>query len=360
MFPTHVALVPYDEGSPKIEELLHVSSALQTQVSRDLAPLWGISAVVSPFLRLEDVPPGYVALAIAEELPRPWHGFHVVEDGTPLALIGYGKGWSLLASHELVELLCDPWGNRRLPGLSLKQGQGQVEYLVEVCDPCQHETYTIGDVVVSDFVTPEYYGPRGSRGGRYSFTGSLKCALDLPKGGYISWRTSSGQIWQQAGGEEAGRLKHRTFSRAFMDSHPDRKVPDVADKLDKDWRKRGPHYGLKKSERDYGRDLKTIIDQLLRQRGVKAPRASLDAIVKLLKELANEDSNERAAFEKDPVKTLKKFNLDPPPKLDEITLASAEHYRGILAALKGGMGTGDPKLAEWLTTLAVHYPAGIE
>jgi hypothetical protein len=353
-------VVPYKEGVVESEELLHVAAALQTQATRDLAPVWGLSAVIQPFLRLEDVPPGYIALAIVEELPPPWHGFHVVEDSQPLALIGYGRGWSLLASHELVELLCDPWGNRRLPGASLKKGQGEVEYLVEVCDPCQQETYLINDVVVADFVTPDYYGPLDSTGSRYSFTGSIDRALQVAAGGYISWRTPSGQIWQKAGGAEPRKLKHVTFSRVFIDAHPGSKRPDVADKLPKSRSAPGPHYGLGKPARAHGEDLKTIIARILEQLGVKAPKARLEDIVKLVRELAKPGSQTRTDWEKDPVKTLKKFGLDPPAGVKKLTpLPPPEHYQGVVAALDGGLGVGDPKLAQWLSTHGVLFPAGI-
>lgn len=351
MYPMHVALVPYSEGVVPTDELLLVASALQTQVTRDLGPLWDVDAVVSPFLRLEDLPPGYVPLAIVAGLPRPWHGFHVVEDGQPIGLIGYGKGWSLLASHELMELLCDPWGNRRLPGSSLRRGQGQVEYLVEVCDPCQHETYAIRDIEVSDFVTPAYYGTPAAPGGRYSLTGSIKRPLEVRRGGYLTWRRPNGQIWQKMGDDEPRALKEASFSRASVDSHAAGGRPDVADKLPKGRHSPGPHYQLEKAARQYGTTLKTSIDRLLEQLGAKPPAAGLEAIVKLLKELAKPDSAVRTAFEKDPAKTLKKFDLDPPANLDElIPLAPAPHYQGVLAAIDGGLRLGDPALATWLST----------
>jgi hypothetical protein len=361
MYPTHVALVPYGEEDVPTDELLHVASALQTQVTRDLGPIWDLSAVVSPFLRLEDVPAGYVPFAIVEELPKPWHGFHIVTDGQPLALIGYRKGWSLLASHELMELLCDPWGSRRLAGASLQEGQGQVEYLVEVCDPCQLEKYMIHDIHLSDFVTPDYYGTPASKGGRYSFTGSVKRPLEVRDGGYVTWRTPDGQIWQKSGGEKPRQLKGATFSRASIDSHPAKGRPDVADGLPRGGRSRGPHYGLEKSARRYGKRLKTDIDRILEQLGAKPPISTLKAIVTLLEEFSNEDSEVRTEFERNPEETLKRYKLDTPPNLDKlIPLAPPEHYCGVLAALEGGLGLGDPKLAAWLSTHAAFHHAGIE
>jgi hypothetical protein len=279
MLPTNVAIAPYNAG-PQSEaaastaalpapvwldpvDLLHVASALQTQVVRDLAPIWDVSAIVSPFLSLTDVPPGFGLIVLvpkSDTLPTTL-GFHIALGGQPFALVEYGDDWSLLASHELMEMLCDPWGNRTAPGASLlrddKQAgdQGQVEYLVEVCDPCQHSTYEINGVLVSDFVTPGYYDPVRSRSANYSFTGRVDGPRKLLDGGYITWRTHQPEpaVWQAfapAGREKypstvpndslkIGKLFPSTFSREWIDAHrsvsPDNTPrPEVASKLTKD------------------------------------------------------------------------------------------------------------------------------
>jgi hypothetical protein len=360
MFTTHVALVPYDEGLVPVEELLYVASALQTQVTRDLGPLWDLSGSVSPFLRLEDVPPVYVPLVVVAGLDQPWHGFHITSEGRPLALVGYRTGWSLLASHELMEMLCDPSGTRTQPGRSLKDDQGHVEYLVEVCDPCQDEHYMIHDVHVSDFVTPEYYGPHDAHGGRYSFTGSVNRPLGVCEGGLLTWYAPNGEIWQQSGNvQPPQQLKVNTLSRASLS--PDTTGgASITANLPKLSRSKKGYYRLGPPLRRYGSGLKTSIDQILEQVGAKTPRARIADIVRLLEELANDGSPTRAEFEANPVKTLKKFNLDPPAKVKKLVpLEPAETYRVVLAALQGGEGLGDPRLAAWLSTHAALHPAGI-
>jgi hypothetical protein len=359
MFTTHVALVPYEEGLVPADELLYVAAALQTQVVRDLGPLWGVSGYVSPFLRLRDVPPVYVPVVVAPRLGQPWHGFHMVADGRPLALIGYRKGWSLLASHELMELLCDPWGTRTHQGRSLKTDQGHVEYLVEVCDPCQDEHYMIHDIHVSDFVTPAFYGPRAARGDRYSFTGTIERPLEVTKRGLVSWRTPDGQIWQKSGDDEPKQLEADTFSRASLSRDADDGGLDITDNLSEP-RTRKPYYRLDRSDQRYGQGLKASVDVILEQLGAKAPKANLKNIVRLLEELAKDDSPLRAEFEASPEKTLKKYGLDPPANIKKLRLAPAETYRGVLAALYGGQGLGDPKLGTWLSAYGVFASAGIE
>ena len=49
--------------------------------------------------------------------------------------------------------------------------QGRVEYLVDVCDPCESVSfaYSINGVTVSDFYTPHFM----ASGVRYSFRGEM-------------------------------------------------------------------------------------------------------------------------------------------------------------------------------------------
>ena len=186
MFTTQVALVPH-LGLEETSRLFHrqlvlVASALQTQLSRDFGPTWGVSAVVTPFLCLEDLPPQYLPVIVTPEaLPGDHHGFHLAADGRPFALVHQDDGWSLSASHELMEMVLDPGGLLTVSGPSLRDAyhratgqdpvheaaggtgggeyaeQGTVDYLVEPCDPVEGASYTIDGVTVSDFVTQHYY-----------------------------------------------------------------------------------------------------------------------------------------------------------------------------------------------------------
>ena len=100
---------------------------------------------------------------------------HLDQDGQPFALVEASPSWSLTASHEVIEMVVDPWGSRTVPGGSPMAGQGLVDILVEVCDPSGGAQwgYTVNGYLVSDFCTPNYYDPVGAPGVRYSFTGAL-------------------------------------------------------------------------------------------------------------------------------------------------------------------------------------------
>src|SRR5947209_1143130 len=110
MMPARVALFPYEDelrADPDfLDELMLVASALQTQMTRDVGPIWGVSAVVSPFSSLDVVPEGYIPFGITQEaLPLNRSGFHFTPDGQPMALIEHCGDWATAASHELIEML---------------------------------------------------------------------------------------------------------------------------------------------------------------------------------------------------------------------------------------------------------------
>jgi hypothetical protein len=108
--------------------------------------------------------------------------------------------WSLTASHEMIEMLVDPFGNRMVAGDSPKPDQGRVQFLVEACDPSENATfaYTVNGILVSDFYSPRYFDPVAAPGVRYSFTGALQEPRQVLQGGYLSWLdVASGEWWQE-------------------------------------------------------------------------------------------------------------------------------------------------------------------
>lgn len=200
MLTHHVALVS-EESAISLSELTNVAGALQKQVTRDFAPLWGIEADVGAYGTLDDVPLDYWPIIIKDNIGNPRAaGFHQDDHGQPFSLVRYEQDWSLTASHELLEMLGDPFGRRMVAGQSPVASQGRVKFLVEVADPCEAPefAYTINGVLVSDFYTPHYFDPVTSPSVRYSYQGSIKQPRQVLKGGYLSWfDPASGQWWQR-------------------------------------------------------------------------------------------------------------------------------------------------------------------
>jgi hypothetical protein len=194
----NLALVSEVKGHD-ISDLARVAAALQRQATRDFAPIWRQEGTtVDAFPRLEDVPVGYWPMIVIDDV-KGAAGVHLDENGQPFALIEMSDSWSLTASHEALEMLADPWGNRLIPGRAIKPDQGRVSYLVEVCDPSEAAEfgYTVNDVLVSDFYTPSFFDPEQDPSVRYSFTGAIKEPRQVLRGGYISWHEPVSDHWWQ-------------------------------------------------------------------------------------------------------------------------------------------------------------------
>lgn len=200
MLTQHVALVSEIEGISG-RQLTRAAAALQKQVIRDFGPIWGVRATVAPFVSLDDVPVDYWPVMIRDDIGYAGAaGIHLDKDGQPFALVQMSNQWPLTASHEVLEMLADPYGSRIVAGQSIKPGQGRVEYLLEVCDPCEDDAfaYRVNGIMVSDFYTPQFFDPVTNSGVRYSFTGSIVKPRQVLKGGYLSWHEPVSDHWWQA------------------------------------------------------------------------------------------------------------------------------------------------------------------
>lgn len=199
MLNRNVALVA-ETNQVTSSQLTKVAAALQKQATRDFGPIWNVEANVSGFATLEDVPTDYWPVIVKDDIGQPGAaGVHEDNNGQPFALVQYSNDWSLTASHETLEMLCDPFGNRLVAGKSPKSGQGRVNFLVEVCDPSEDRpfSYTVNGVTVSDFYTPHFFDPVTASGVRYSYSGAIKHPRTILKGGYLSWVVPQTNEWFQ-------------------------------------------------------------------------------------------------------------------------------------------------------------------
>jgi hypothetical protein len=240
MLTTRIALISLSQ-EVSLSQLHHVAAALQIQATRDVAPVWSVQATVAAF-EAGQLPAGFWPVVVTDRFQTPGHGLHISQrDGSPMAFVRPSASWSLTASHEMIEMIVDPWGRRTEPGRSWEDGQGQVDYLVEACDPCQGGdfAYTIDGVLVSDFVTPHFYDPFQTAGARYSQRGHVQAPRTILKKGYLSWRVpSTGDIWQRKwDGDQPfnKRLGHAEFTsvlsmRAWIDEQTP--LDELVDGLD--------------------------------------------------------------------------------------------------------------------------------
>ena len=201
-----IQLVLASAKVPK-SDFFKVSAALQKQAARDLAPIWGIAATVDPCTSLEEIEIGYWPVIIVDDLTLPQAaGVHEDDSGQPFALVKASPSiddWSLAASHEVLEMLVDPYGNRLKASDAPKEaqdiGHGRVRFLLEVCDPSEAADYgySVNGVLVSDFYTPNFFDPVRADGVRYSYTGAIKEPRQVLKGGYLTWQDPTTRDWWQ-------------------------------------------------------------------------------------------------------------------------------------------------------------------
>ncbi|XZF12387.1 hypothetical protein ACTHGU_11390 [Chitinophagaceae bacterium MMS25-I14] len=200
MLTRYLALVS-ESGAIDFSQTARIAAALQKQITRDFRPVWGIDATISAYTRLEDVPSDYWTILIKDNIGYAGAaGIHLDRDGQPYALVESEGNVALTCSHEAIEMLADPFGNRLVASGSIMPGQGRVKYLVEVCDPSEDIScgYTVNGLTVSDFYTPHYFDPVTNVSTKYSFTGVITAPRQVLKNGYLSWMLPETREWWQA------------------------------------------------------------------------------------------------------------------------------------------------------------------
>lgn len=186
----------------------NVVSALQTQVTRDFYPIWGINAKLMIMPLNASIPPDWWQLIILDNSDQAGAlGYHdLTSFGKPLGKvfagddIKYGYKWSITTSHELLEMLGDPDIN--LCVFSKESSTKAQLYAYEVCDACEDDQfgYNINGVMVSDFVRPEWFEITTSppHGKKYDFGGHITAPFQLLSGGYIGvYNITKNSGWTQ-------------------------------------------------------------------------------------------------------------------------------------------------------------------
>lgn len=210
LLTVHVALVSLTDEIP--HRYVHqAGAAVQKQLVRDFLPIWGLRATLDTFTDLESVPNDYLQVLVFND-PEELRGLDVkvgperaarLVDGfergrlsglhlngftrEPFALVRASDAWSVTLSHEVLELIADPYGNRLIAAADPIDRSQRVKYLLEVCDPCQAIWYPVNGVPVSDFYLPRYFDPVAVDRMRYSFTGEIGEPLEILPGGYLTW-----------------------------------------------------------------------------------------------------------------------------------------------------------------------------
>jgi N-acetylmuramoyl-L-alanine amidase len=210
-------------------EVVDAIADLQTQVSRDFAPAWGIDADLTFVPSGSQPARGSWWLSILDNSDQAGAlGYHdTTNEGLPLGKVfaatdkQLGTSWTVTASHELLEMLGDPDIN--LTAFVQSSDTTGSLYAYEVADACEADNYgyTIGNTLVSDFVFPAWFESFAPAGTQLDQQGQIKKPFELLPGGYISvLDITSSNGWQQIMGQKA---QSRYSSRAHVGSRRERR-----------------------------------------------------------------------------------------------------------------------------------------
>jgi hypothetical protein len=168
-------------------------------------------------------------------------GYHdLTPAGLPLGKVfagtdrQYGGSISITLSHEVLEMLGDPWIN-----LTAQADDGKF-YAWEASDAVEDDSLGYpapNGVMVSAFVTPAWFG-HGAEPVSYP-QGRVTKAFELAPGGYISvFDPSSGQGWQQVTAQRAPASTEEPQAAQFA-AEQIHAIPRVGSRRERRFRGRG-------------------------------------------------------------------------------------------------------------------------
>lgn len=183
-----VAIVDHPDSGANGVDLIAIAHALEKQVQRDFAPVYGISCTVG--IATQPLPGAWTIGLFADADQPGALGYHDLVNGLPFAKVfpkldaQDGANLSTTISHELLEMLADPWLT-----LAAQTPNGFAAW--ECCDPVEQDEYDIDGVKVSDFVLPGFYSDIGQA----DFLGVCR-PLEVRPGGYMQLYDAE-KGWQQ-------------------------------------------------------------------------------------------------------------------------------------------------------------------
>jgi len=184
--------------------------AFTHQWNSDLRPVWGIQEASFAFVTKHRKPAaGAWWLVFLDDSDQAGAlAYHdLTNDGQPISkvfvktILADNASVSVGATHELCEMAVDPWLN------SAYQDSQGVFWAGEVCDPVEDDRYAykIGDVLVTDFVTPNWFGHQHARS-QIDLKHHAAAPFEVLSGGYAQ-KFDLQQGWQQVTGSKARTSK---------------------------------------------------------------------------------------------------------------------------------------------------------
>lgn len=172
-------------------DLIVAMRAVQVQVTRDFLPVWGSNCNLQQYDSHRAFGKWQCIIMDDPDISGVL-GYHdVTSEGQPLGKVfakkcmESGFDWSVVFSHEILEMLIDPYCE--LAAFNMATSTSGRLHAYEVCDPVQSDDYsgyTIGATKVSNFVYPGWFDDAYINK-EVDFLGQLPGPLYLYSGGYI-------------------------------------------------------------------------------------------------------------------------------------------------------------------------------
>jgi hypothetical protein len=185
-------------------------AAFSQQWNNDLLPVWGVDQATFTFVPKGQSPAAgtwWVVFLDDSDQAGALAYHDLTNEGLPISKVfvktiaADNASLSVGATHEICEMAVDPWLN------SAYQDSQGVFWAGEVCDPVESDQYgyEIGGVLVTDFVTPNWFGHQHAQA-QIDFKGHANAAFAVLSGGYAQ-KFDPQQGWQQVTGAQAHHSK---------------------------------------------------------------------------------------------------------------------------------------------------------
>jgi hypothetical protein len=188
--------------------------ALSQQWNTDLNSVWGVGEATLTFVPKGKAPAAgtWWVVYLDDSNQAGALAYHdLTNEGLPISkvfvksILADNSSVSVGASHELCEMAVDPWLN------SAYQDPQGAFWAGEVCDPVEDDEYgyQIGKILVSDFVTPNWFAHQHAQT-VMDLKGHANGSFAVLSGGYAQ-KFDPQKGWQQINGSKAAssnRVKH--------------------------------------------------------------------------------------------------------------------------------------------------------
>jgi hypothetical protein len=235
--------------------------AFTQQWNSALKPIWGVDDATFAFVPKGQQPAAgtWWMVFLDDSDQADALAYHdLTNDGWPISkifvktILADNASVSVGATHEMCEMAVDPWLNSAYQDL-----QGAF-WAGEVCDPVEDDQYgyDIGGILVTDFVTPNWFGHQHAQT-QIDFKDHSNVAFEVLSGGYAQ-KFDPQQGWQQITGSKARRSK--MAEKCPPGSRRDRRI--------RQWKSR-----LERSDRIWGKPAPLRDDSARHGRGAGSGRS---------------------------------------------------------------------------------------